>query len=319
MAPSAPFEYHLLFQAYREERPSHGVAKDTFRPVTMDRPADSRLSDACRREHRSADAARDSPALDHLMEPASLQLQLRGSQDRGAAEPQEVMLPSTFWSSICEEASALFRLLRWNVKSASNEQRQDSSGADPSQLQQMHPVRYLTFFAVALTGIWGWRAGRSVERVIAARYSDIAYQIRRPDALSARITAFKVLVLGGLVLPGSAVAVASWQSTLKSSCLGKLRRGAQETCGAQPEQEASLPHAGMSLAETLPLPMQGEMRRLAASFHSGLRAFIEAVTPSKHRWQRWASGVRASHIAGLKRPSEVGDRIATWDFSDSAS
>ncbi|KAL8449822.1 hypothetical protein Emed_002785 [Eimeria media] len=281
----------------------------------MDRPADSHLNDAHRREHHSADAAPSNPTgLDHLMEPASLQPQLTGSLNRGD-EPKPA---PTFLSSICEKASAMSRLLRWNVKSASNEPAQGSTDTDSSQSQQMHPVRYLTFLAVGLTGIWGWRAGRSVERVIAARYSDIAYQIRRPDALSARITAFKVLVLGGLVLPGSAVAVASWQSTSNTSRLKRPGRGAEEACEPQVEGEAFLPPPRMSLAETLPLPIQGEMRRLAASFHSGLRAFIEAVTPSKHEWQRWASGVRASHIAGLQRPSEVGARIATWDFSDSA-
>ncbi|KAL8271952.1 hypothetical protein Esti_004076 [Eimeria stiedai] len=285
----------------------------------MDRYANSRLNDARRWEHHSTDSAPHPAALDHLMEPASLQVQLRGSLHGGAAAPKEVPPPSTFLSSICQEVSALSRLLRWNVKSAGNEREQDSFDTDSPQLQQGHPVRYLTFLAAALTGIWGWRAGRSVERVIAGRYSDIAYQIRRPDALSARITAFKVLVLGGLVLPGSAVAVASWHSTFQTSLLERIRRDAQKTCEAQPEEHASLTPGRMSLAETLPLPVQREMLRVVASFHSGLRAFIEAVAPSKQRWQQWASGVRASHIAGIQRPTEVGARIATWDLSDSAS
>ncbi|KAL8431150.1 hypothetical protein ACSSS7_005468 [Eimeria intestinalis] len=285
----------------------------------MDKPADSCLNDPRGREHRSADAAPHPPALDHLTEPASLQLQSEGALDGVATESEEILPPPTFLWSVCKEVSALSKLLRWNVKSASNEQRQEPCDPDSPQLQQRHPVRYLTFLAAALTGIWGWRAGRSVERVIAARYSDIAYQIRRPDALSTRITAFKVLVLGGLVLPCSAVAVASWQSTLRTPCLGRPQREAQEACEAQPEQEAVVPPARMCLAETLPPSMHGEMRRVVASFHSGLRAFIEAVAPSKQSWQQWASGVRASHIAGLQRPSKVGGRLASWDLSDSAS
>lgn len=52
----------------------------------------------------------------------------------------------------------------------------------------------LVALAVGSTLWWGWRSVRTLEKELERRYADIAYQIRRPDALSNRIVAFKYLV-----------------------------------------------------------------------------------------------------------------------------
>eukprot|EP00916_Digyalum_oweni_P002457 GHVL01004537.1.p1 GENE.GHVL01004537.1~~GHVL01004537.1.p1 ORF type:complete len:220 (+),score=45.93 GHVL01004537.1:63-722(+) len=53
----------------------------------------------------------------------------------------------------------------------------------------------------SVTAIWGISSLYRIHKVLDLRYKDIAYQVRRPDALANRITAFKYLVLGGSVVP----------------------------------------------------------------------------------------------------------------------
>lgn len=65
----------------------------------------------------------------------------------------------------------------------------------------------LLVFAVAASGVWGFFSLRKINRLLERRYADIAFQIRRPDSLRSRASAFKTLVGGGLLLPVSAVAV----------------------------------------------------------------------------------------------------------------
>ena len=53
----------------------------------------------------------------------------------------------------------------------------------------------------ALSGLWAIRAFGAMNKVLNRRYSDIVYQIRRPDVIANRLTAWKYLGLGGLVIP----------------------------------------------------------------------------------------------------------------------
>ncbi|KAL8440008.1 hypothetical protein Efla_004924 [Eimeria flavescens] len=252
------------------------------------------LSVASTRSRQTAPPALTLAEIDRLMEPLSLQLPPGPPGDGESAESMASVSSPTFVSRLREQVFALSQLLRRTAGPVGpRTEEEDTQGASVQQLQQKKKqlLQYFPFLAVALTGVWGFRASRSVERVIARRYSDIAYQIRRPDALSARISAFKFLVLGGLVLPGSAVAVAGWQSASQSARrlrMAHADHSTEETCVCEDHHS---PHAGQTtLPAMLPLPLQAEMRRMVASFHGGLSTFIEAVTPSKQNWQHWALG-----------------------------
>lgn len=54
---------------------------------------------------------------------------------------------------------------------------------------------------IGLTAWWGYRSLRSMGKVLDINYSDLVYQIRRPDIIANRITAFKYLVVGGAFVP----------------------------------------------------------------------------------------------------------------------
>jgi hypothetical protein len=43
-----------------------------------------------------------------------------------------------------------------------------------------------------------------MNKVLNRRYSDVVYQIRRPDVIANRLTAWKYLGLGGLLIPAAA-------------------------------------------------------------------------------------------------------------------
>lgn len=224
---------------------------------------------------------------------------------------------ASFLTRLSEQVAALSNLLRRPARCTDTCVNEASGQREVPDHLEGRPLKYVTLVAGVLTCIWGWRAGRSIERVVARRYSDIAYQIRRPDALSARINAFKVLVLGGLVVPGSAIAFACWQCRLQS---GQQSSGAyepRETLEAIP----ALFDFGLSerprVGEVLPLRVQNGMRRLVASFHSGLSDFVQAVAPSRQKWAEWAAGMRSSHsgvrtlaFPGIQPPSSTGSQTA---------
>lgn len=60
------------------------------------------------------------------------------------------------------------------------------------------------FICFSLTGLWAVRAIGSMNRVLVRRYSDVVYQIRRPDVIRERLIAWKYLGVGGIILPVSA-------------------------------------------------------------------------------------------------------------------
>lgn len=55
-----------------------------------------------------------------------------------------------------------------------------------------------------VTLLWGFRFLRSVNRLMERRYSDIAYQILRPDVLRNRVSALKYFGTGLMVIPAIA-------------------------------------------------------------------------------------------------------------------
>lgn len=228
----------------------------------MDPFAGDRLNEASKGKEVRSEPTPDHERLDCLLEPRGA---FQGSSASNTSNPTsstDFRAETSFWSGFCEQVASLGKTLRRTARSADVEAYETCSlqGSAPDVQQQ--PLRYLTLLAAAFTGIWGWRAGRSIERVIARRYSDIAYQIRRPDSLSARITAFKVLVLGGLVVPGSAVAVASWQSRLQTSQPTSVVPDSQERHLTRALTNVPESPSQTSLAVAMPLPVQAELRRM---------------------------------------------------------
>lgn len=57
---------------------------------------------------------------------------------------------------------------------------------------------HLSFF---LTTLWAYKNIKCVNKLLQHKYNDIFYQIIRPDSLSSRNKAFKILVVGGLTIP----------------------------------------------------------------------------------------------------------------------
>lgn len=54
-----------------------------------------------------------------------------------------------------------------------------------------------------LSGLWAIRTFGAMNKVLNRRYSDVVYQIRRPDIIANRLTAWKYLGLGCLVVPAT--------------------------------------------------------------------------------------------------------------------
>ncbi|CDJ56541.1 hypothetical protein, conserved [Eimeria maxima] len=204
-------------------------------------------------------------SVGHLIEPLNFQGVRTSLGSGGPSNGADGGNEAPFLYRLSEQVAALAALLRPTRTNSERVPQQLPSGGNtllPIQ-QAGHPLKYLTLASGLLTCIWGWRAGRSIERVVARRYADIAYQIRRPDALSARISAFKFLVLGGLVLPGSAVAFASLQMEATHPA-GKA--GDSQATQEEPDTQsnASIRRRAV-LAEIVPVSLQVDMRRLVSS------------------------------------------------------
>ena len=69
----------------------------------------------------------------------------------------------------------------------------------------------------ALSLLWAVRAFGAMNKVLNRRYSDIVYQIRRPDVIANRITAWRVLGLGCMVVPVAVGSVVYWSSSHDSN------------------------------------------------------------------------------------------------------
>ncbi|CAA9988697.1 conserved Plasmodium protein, unknown function [Plasmodium knowlesi strain H] len=60
----------------------------------------------------------------------------------------------------------------------------------------------LIHMSILLTTLWAFKSIKCINQLLVHKYGDLHYQITRPDSLRSRYKAFKVLALGGSVLPG---------------------------------------------------------------------------------------------------------------------
>ena len=63
------------------------------------------------------------------------------------------------------------------------------------------PPNSILVLCAALSVMWTARSFSAMNKVLASRYSDIVYQIRRPDVIANRLVAWKYLGVGGLIVP----------------------------------------------------------------------------------------------------------------------
>ncbi|UVC49903.1 hypothetical protein MACK_003521 [Theileria orientalis] len=60
---------------------------------------------------------------------------------------------------------------------------------------------YVITTLVLLNIIWGYNIYKRVNKMLSNNYSNVIYQIRKPNSISNRLSAFKYFVLGGSVVP----------------------------------------------------------------------------------------------------------------------
>lgn len=63
----------------------------------------------------------------------------------------------------------------------------------------------LYHFSFFLMTLWAYKNIKCINKLLHYKYNDIFYQVIRPDSLSSRNKAFKILVLGGLTIPVSSL------------------------------------------------------------------------------------------------------------------
>lgn len=64
---------------------------------------------------------------------------------------------------------------------------------------------YLIPIFVVGNVFWGYNIFKRINRMLNLRYSNIVYQIRRPESINNRFASFKYLILGGSFLPLSII------------------------------------------------------------------------------------------------------------------
>ncbi|PFH36493.1 hypothetical protein BESB_046850 [Besnoitia besnoiti] len=167
--------------------------------------------------------------------------------------------------------------------------------------------------AVGSTAWWFWRSVRTVEREVGRRYADIAYQIRRPDALSNRIVAFKYLVGGGVAVPllalGACVAFSLKNDSPSLSTANRHSGAAPELLvPVEGDDDAS---RGVSAASTervpalhmLPTSWGVVLREQLQQFSHGFRDFALAVMPQQEmQVSRLLIKIISSHGQTRKTP-----------------
>ncbi|UKJ90321.1 hypothetical protein MACJ_001253 [Theileria orientalis] len=60
---------------------------------------------------------------------------------------------------------------------------------------------YVITTLVLLNLVWGYNIYKRVNKMLSNNYSNVIYQIRKPDSISNRLSAFKYFILGGSVVP----------------------------------------------------------------------------------------------------------------------
>uniref|UniRef100_A0A7S2GP73 Uncharacterized protein n=1 Tax=Alexandrium andersonii TaxID=327968 RepID=A0A7S2GP73_9DINO len=105
------------------------------------------------------------------------------------------------------------------------------------------PLPNLYLIGGCLTAIWAYRMWGTFNRLMVVRYSDIHYQLRRPDVLANKVVALKYLAVPLGVVPAGALLcwVAAWQSS-PSGEKGPLQRqaAALRSLLREPCQQAGL-------------------------------------------------------------------------------
>merc|ERR1719456_139150 len=73
--------------------------------------------------------------------------------------------------------------------------------------RQMPQLPMPNLYAVAgvLAAFWAYRSGRTFNMLMESRYSDVLYQLRRPDVLSNKVVAMKYCALPVALVPMAAV------------------------------------------------------------------------------------------------------------------
>ncbi|GAW81417.1 hypothetical protein, conserved [Plasmodium gonderi] len=64
----------------------------------------------------------------------------------------------------------------------------------------------LYHLSIFMTILWAYKNIKCINKLLIHKYNDIHYQITRPDSLNSRYKAFKVLAIGGSVIPCSFIA-----------------------------------------------------------------------------------------------------------------
>ncbi|GAB66927.1 hypothetical protein PCYB_102770 [Plasmodium cynomolgi strain B] len=94
----------------------------------------------------------------------------------------------------------------------------------------------LIHLSILLTTLWAFKNIKCINQLLIHKYADLHYQITRPDSLSSRYRAFKVLALGGSVLPGCVIGFTMydfyWGRT--NSVLVPNNEGASQARSASP-------------------------------------------------------------------------------------
>merc|ERR1712166_1304600 len=83
------------------------------------------------------------------------------------------------------------------------------------------PMPNLYVVAGLLAGFWAYRTGRTFNMLMENRYSDVLYQLRRPDVLANKVVALKFMALPLALVPIGAVTV------FATSPNGSMREHAQ--------------------------------------------------------------------------------------------
>ncbi|SCQ16524.1 conserved Plasmodium protein, unknown function [Plasmodium ovale] len=65
----------------------------------------------------------------------------------------------------------------------------------------------LYHLSIFLTMLWAYKNVKCINKVLFYKYNDIHYQIVRPDSLNSRSRAFKILAIGGSILPCSFISL----------------------------------------------------------------------------------------------------------------
>lgn len=89
------------------------------------------------------------------------------------------------------------------------------------------PMPNLYLVGTVMTVLWAYRVGGTFNRLMVVRYSDISYQLRRPDVLANKVLALKYLALPLALIPAAALLALAVASRASGGVQGFLQGNAQ--------------------------------------------------------------------------------------------